>query len=373
MQVVEDLTDRLDYESETYVEIGASDDEEEEDQIIMGTLEGCNTCGRGGTIPPPSSSGTSRASSSTQPPVPPSLPSVPSSSTPPPGPVESSPASQSPTAPASRQIMRIIKLYLNKDGYTWDAAPQEVRDFYWEEFQKHFVWEEAITAMLKVARSSSACLRRYERVGRRLGRILHSRESVTHLHETDVAKKYGREPTPMEVFSYTHTKDHDGNTFVDRRVLGVNENYSTARERVISSQAGSEAESRIDELALYLEAVGGKKKTKVYGIGSQASQFYCGSGSASDASVASSRPQPVKRKSSQHGAGTSSSDRPTATVRDVSTALHQPLPSSLDLDTTDDTLVTPTNTTTHPTDTPADATMLDRAEDRPRRFDFGPF
>ncbi|KDP20536.1 hypothetical protein JCGZ_05057 [Jatropha curcas] len=38
------------------------------------------------------------ASSSTQPPVPPSLPSVPSSSNPLPGPIESSPASQSPTA-----------------------------------------------------------------------------------------------------------------------------------------------------------------------------------------------------------------------------------------------------------------------------------
>ncbi|KDP34669.1 hypothetical protein JCGZ_11017 [Jatropha curcas] len=32
MQVVEDLTDRLDDESRSYVEIGASDDEEEEDK-----------------------------------------------------------------------------------------------------------------------------------------------------------------------------------------------------------------------------------------------------------------------------------------------------------------------------------------------------
>ncbi|KDP42985.1 hypothetical protein JCGZ_00534 [Jatropha curcas] len=39
MQVVEDLTNRLDDESEAYVEIEASDDEEEEDQIIMGTSE----------------------------------------------------------------------------------------------------------------------------------------------------------------------------------------------------------------------------------------------------------------------------------------------------------------------------------------------
>ncbi|KDP34631.1 hypothetical protein JCGZ_11949 [Jatropha curcas] len=229
--------------------------------------------------------------------------------------------------------MRIIKLHLDKDGYTWNPVPQEARDFYWEEFQKHFVWEEAITAMLKwlgrncalygmltslmgfekAVRSSNACLRRYGRAGRRLGRILHSRESVRYLHETGAAEKYGREPTSMEVFTYTHTKDHDGNTFVNRRALGVNERQL--------------AELRAN----------------------------------------------VMRMSSQHDAGTSSSNPLPAIDRHVSTALHQPLSSPLDPDTADDTLVTPADTTTHPANTPADATTLDRAKDRPRRFDFGPF
>ncbi|KDP41101.1 hypothetical protein JCGZ_03231 [Jatropha curcas] len=45
-----------------------------------------------------------------QPPVPPSLPSVPSSSTPLPGPVESSPASQSPTTPASSEPCNKLNL-----------------------------------------------------------------------------------------------------------------------------------------------------------------------------------------------------------------------------------------------------------------------
>ena len=31
-----------------------------------------------------------------------------------------------------------------------------------------------------------------------------------------------REPTPIEVFTYTHTKDHDLNTFVDGRAVSVN-------------------------------------------------------------------------------------------------------------------------------------------------------
>ncbi|KDP32683.1 hypothetical protein JCGZ_13681 [Jatropha curcas] len=75
----------------------------------------------------------------------------------------------------------------------------------------------------------------------------------------------------------------------------------------------------------------------------------------------------------QHGAGTSFSDPPPAIDRHVSTALHQPLSSPLDLDIADDTLVTPIDITTHPVHTPADATTLDHAEDQSRRFDFEPF
>ncbi|KDP27693.1 hypothetical protein JCGZ_19732 [Jatropha curcas] len=155
--------------------------------------------------------------------------------------------------------MRIIKLQLHKEGYTWDAVPQEARDFYWEEFQ---------------------------------------------------------------------------------------ENYTTARERLVSSQTDeSEAESRIDQVELYLEAVGGEKKRKVYGIEFQASQFYYGS--ASHASAASARPQPehsaeeltelrarvddqqrqiaelgahVMRLFGEPGAGSSFSDPAPATDRNVSTS-----------------------------------------------------
>ncbi|KDP34803.1 hypothetical protein JCGZ_10583 [Jatropha curcas] len=144
--------------------------------------------GRGGSIPHPSSgtsrassfaqrpvlppshpsSGTSGASSSAQCPVlPPSQPSAPSSSTP----SSSTPifyprfwtstdstsctvtycASIYPSSRAARQILKIIKLQLHKEGYTWDAVPQEARDFYWEEFQPEHTdshYDEDIRAQL---------------------------------------------------------------------------------------------------------------------------------------------------------------------------------------------------------------------------------
>ncbi|KDP36379.1 hypothetical protein JCGZ_08648 [Jatropha curcas] len=79
------------------------------------------------------------------------------------------------------------------------------------------------------------------------------------------------------------------------------------------------------------------------------------------------------RMSSQHSGGTSSSDPPPATDPHVCTALQQQLSSTLDPDIANDTLVTPTDTTTHPADTPADNTIMDRVEDRPYRIDSEPF
>ncbi|KDP21561.1 hypothetical protein JCGZ_03669 [Jatropha curcas] len=221
-----------------------------------GRGRGRSTCGRGGTIPPPSS-------------------------------LSSSEPRKKLSLVAGQQIIRIIKLHLDKDGYTWDAVPQEARDFYWEDFQ---------------------------------------------------AKKYGREPTPMELFTYTHTKDHDGNTFVDTCALGINVTTSRPQpdhsaEEIIALRARiDEQERQLPELRAH-----------------------------------------VMRMSGQPGAGTSSSDPPPTTDRDVSTALRQPLPSPLNPDIADDTLVTPTDTTTHPVDTPPGATTLDRADDQCHRFDFGPF
>ncbi|KDP46062.1 hypothetical protein JCGZ_15404 [Jatropha curcas] len=150
---------------------------------------------------------------------------------------------------ASRQIMRIIKLQLHKEGYSRDAVPQEARDFYWEEFQP--------------------------------------------------------------------AQDHSPST--------VREEFTALWARVDDQQR------QIAELRAH-----------------------------------------VMRLSSQPGAGTSSSDPASATDRNVSTSQQQPLPSP-DPDATDDTLVTPPGTTTHPAGTPPSDSTLDRANDQPRKFDFGPF
>ncbi|KDP37710.1 hypothetical protein JCGZ_06877 [Jatropha curcas] len=262
--------------------------------------------------------------------MPPSLSSVPSSSTPLPGPVESSPASQSPTAPASTEPCDKLSL----------VARQWI----------HIGCRTTRGKRLLLARVSEAFC---------MGRGYY-----------DYAKSgMGEIPTPMEAFTYTYTKAHDGNTFVDRRAMGVNEHYSTARERAVSSQAESKAESRIDDSTLYASTAGSGPQPdhsaeEITALRARVDE--------QERQLAELRAH-VMRMSGQHDAGTSCSDPPPATDRDVYTALHQPLPSPLDPDIANYTLVTPVDTATHPTDTPPGTTTQDRADDQPRRFDFGPF
>ncbi|KDP33150.1 hypothetical protein JCGZ_13590 [Jatropha curcas] len=159
-------------------------------------------------------------------------------------------------------------------------------------------------------------------------------------------------------------KDNDLNTFVDRRAMSVNENYTTARERLVSSQTDeSKAESRIDDVALYLEAVGVEKKRK-----HSAEEFTASRARVDDQQrqIAELR-EHVMRLSGQSCAGTSSSDPAPATDPNVSTSQQQPLISP-DLDAANDTLVTPPSTTAHPTGTPPGDSTLDREDEQPRSY-----
>ncbi|KDP42056.1 hypothetical protein JCGZ_03267 [Jatropha curcas] len=179
---------------------------------------GCSTHGRGGTIPPPSSSGTSGASSSTQPPVLPALPSVPPSSTPLPGPVESLPASLSPTAPAlsePRNQLNLVAGQMRKSGKKQQCVSQEI----WESWQK--AWEDPA----------------FKRKG----------------------KKIWSWPTPMEVFTYTHTKDHDGNKFVNKCALGINLPHDHSAKEISALWAHvDEQERQLEELRAHVIRMSGQ-------------------------------------------------------------------------------------------------------------------
>ncbi|KDP36041.1 hypothetical protein JCGZ_10007 [Jatropha curcas] len=82
----------------------------------------------------------------------------------------------------------------------------------WESWQK--AWEDPA---FKRKREIFAQNRRSETGRDGAGPSRHTGGSISVIETARLlAEKLGREPTPIEVFTYTHTKDHDLNTFVDR-------------------------------------------------------------------------------------------------------------------------------------------------------------
>ncbi|GKA80638.1 PDR ABC-type transporter family protein [Tanacetum coccineum] len=83
-----------------------------------------------------------------------------------------------------------------------------------------------------------------------------------------------RPPNPFELFVYTHTKNHDKETFIDKKAKTINDNVLQLREAREANHAEAESSQMVNESALYYEAVGGVKKRNMYGLGSQAFAYY---------------------------------------------------------------------------------------------------
>ncbi|CAI9095287.1 OLC1v1031199C1 [Oldenlandia corymbosa var. corymbosa] len=108
-----------------------------------------------------------------------------------------------------------LKKFLEKidvGGFTWSKVSQPTKDFYFDEFKE-------------------------------------ARE--------------GRPPTAHELFLHTHTEKHDRMTFVDSKSKKTNANPKFAQ-----------GDQSIDKDGIFLEAAGGKKKGRVYGLGCQSSTYF---------------------------------------------------------------------------------------------------
>ncbi|XP_043804623.1 uncharacterized protein LOC110627282 [Manihot esculenta] len=86
-------------------------------------------------------------------------------------------------------------------------------------------------------------------------------------------ERLGREPHPHELFEATH-KRKGTEEFVDARSKAIYDKYVQLKEAATHQQEGSNEPTPINEAQLYYEAVGGQKKNRVYGLGSQASAYF---------------------------------------------------------------------------------------------------
>ncbi|GJZ72155.1 PDR ABC-type transporter family protein [Tanacetum coccineum] len=107
------------------------------------------------------------------------------------------------------------------------------------------------------------------------GPSTHTGGSVSyHEYAKKLETTLKRPPNPFELFVYTHTKNHDKETFIDKKAKTINDNMLRLREACEENHAEGESSQSVNESALYYEAVRGVKKRNVYGLSSQAFAYY---------------------------------------------------------------------------------------------------
>ncbi|KAL3644965.1 hypothetical protein CASFOL_010145 [Castilleja foliolosa] len=144
--------------------------------------------------------------------------------------------------------------------------------------EEYYRWDKAIDKLVEVAFMKKA-KKRYgdmswmsEVAGPGTGCSRHtggSRTTIEHSHV--LREELNHDPNPYECFLHTHKKK-DG-SFVDERsrlIADIDARVAAATQRAEERDEPLE----IDMTQMYLDAVGGVEKDRVYGIGSLANIFY---------------------------------------------------------------------------------------------------
>ncbi|XP_059315704.1 uncharacterized protein LOC132066403 [Lycium ferocissimum] len=244
-----------------------------------------------------------------------------------------------PSKECSNAISETFKNQVDADGINWKGVSEETKDFYFGEFKKVYYWDSSIheTAIKKQWKSKAAkryrdfiskikkkgikpdyvpdnvweswmrlwadpkCVEKSEINaknhcgGGEVAAGTHTGGSISiGEHRKKLAVEKGRDPTPSEMHLHVHTHGHDGESFVDEHARAVHERYlEILREK-------SQSQSDIDQCEAYYLAVGGEKKRRIYGLGSEAKSYYgpnlrvsCGSDASSSVppSVSQSAPR----------------------------------------------------------------------------------
>ncbi|XP_021631815.1 uncharacterized protein LOC110629208 [Manihot esculenta] len=201
----------------------------------------------------------------------------------------------SPSDPIARRIILIFKEKLVADDFCWKNVPEEVKEFYWQEFK------EAIEQLMKIAWRKKAveCYcslmcsirngkekrlsltegvmdawqsawgateyqnkckkfsnnRKSETGGQGAGPSRHCGGSISqYRHQQQMHERLDRDPLPHELFEATHKKKGTSE-FVDARSKSFHDRFLTLKEQASQTDNDSTAAFRIDEAQLYFEAV----------------------------------------------------------------------------------------------------------------------
>ncbi|XP_047253571.1 uncharacterized protein LOC107879280 [Capsicum annuum] len=168
-----------------------------------------------------------------------------------------------PSSKCSSSITLSFKSEVDPNGINWKGISQDVKDGYFGEFKKNFYWDASVSEVLSEINSKNRC------GGHEVAAGTHTGGSITAgEHRKKLALKIGRDSTPSELHLHVHTHNHDEKSFVGERSRLLHERY----EEIIRKKV--QCKSEIDQLETYYEAMGGKKKKRLFGLGSEATSYF---------------------------------------------------------------------------------------------------
>ncbi|XP_065852961.1 uncharacterized protein [Euphorbia lathyris] len=121
----------------------------------------------------------------------------------------------------------------------------------------------------------------------------HTSGSISHGETFErLTAHLGRALDPHELFMYTHTRQHDGTSWIDQHAQDAEEEYARIVAEIESQQ------NCADEFQAFFQAVGGANNTnRIYGLGAAGARYFnaaCSSSSGThgaSSSTASSDPR----------------------------------------------------------------------------------
>ncbi|XP_052171722.1 uncharacterized protein LOC127787696 [Diospyros lotus] len=217
-----------------------------------------------------------------------------------------------------RDISRIIQSKFEGPYPSWKKTDRAVREMWYGEFKKNWSWDSALEHQIRANFEKTAfdrmtdilfrvrkdlnkkpswmplsvfeALKEYwnsaefkdkSEKGKKnrasdVGGSMHTCSSVPMSeHKKRLSRQFGRPPTQAELFLATHRRK-DNSEFVDRRSEDtyMRQHEASSQSSTVGhsedSEAGQPSHPAIDDRSLWLEVAGGKKKGRVYGMGSEA-------------------------------------------------------------------------------------------------------
>ncbi|CAH1436979.1 unnamed protein product [Lactuca virosa] len=167
-----------------------------------------------------------------------------------------------PSGPCSSIIYESFGERADLNGYSWVTLSDETKLLYWDEFHKKCHWDEAKTPRRGVADGQALST--------------HTGGSASHSKiASDLKKLWGHDPAHHELLLYTHTKNHDGVTFLVDKAKKIHDDFMERCDRL--EAIGEE----IDEEKLFYDVVGGHdRKKRLYGFGSYGKRIRSSKGSS---------------------------------------------------------------------------------------------